>query len=144
MYRWQYENNGIIKIVLLLKLWAQEWCNMLKNEIYYQLILLVLKLEYSGRMRSKPCLLMPWLHASKGHRLPCYWLYRMNRCVSSIFYDLNYLQNLNTEKKINQNANTFSCFFPFISILKVKIMLTVDKKVECTSYSIFSIDINKI
>ena len=42
------------------------------------LILLVLKPEYSGQTRSIPWLLMPWLLASPGHHHPWYWLCRIN------------------------------------------------------------------
>ena len=55
------------------------------------LILLVMKLEYSGITRSMPWLLMPWLLALPCHLQQCYWLpHQINRSLSSTRKDFNY------------------------------------------------------
>ena len=58
---------------------------------------MVLRLEYSGKSRSIPWLMMPWLLALPGHRQPWHWLYKINRPLGSIRKDFNYLGYFNVE-----------------------------------------------
>ena len=48
-------------------------------------------LVYFKSTRSKPWLLMPWLLASPGHQEPWCWLCSINRSLSSMRKDFNYL-----------------------------------------------------
>ena len=43
-------------------------------------------------------LLMPWFLAPPGHQQPWFWLYWINRSLSSTWHDVNYLCHLNVEK----------------------------------------------
>ena len=54
------------------------------NTTLRELILLVLKLEYSGITRSIPWLLMPWLQKEPGHQQPWYWIFRINGSLASM------------------------------------------------------------
>ena len=49
----------------------------------------MLKTEYS-RTTSIPWLLMAWLLVSPGHQQQWYWLFRINRSLSSMRKDINY------------------------------------------------------
>ena len=49
-------------------------------------------------IRSIPWLLMPWLPVSPGHQQSWYWLCRINRSLSSVQNDFNYLCHLSFEK----------------------------------------------
>ena len=62
------------------------------------LTLLVLEPEYSIKNRSLLQLLMPWLLAWPCHEQPWYWLYMINRFLSSTRKDLNHLWHLSFEK----------------------------------------------
>ena len=55
------------------------------------LTLVVLKLEYSGRARSTPWLLMTWCLASPGHQQPWYWLCRINKSLPSMMKNFYYI-----------------------------------------------------
>ena len=59
-------------------------------------MLLVLKEEYSRKTRSKPWLLMPWLCVARS-ATPQYWLCSINRSLSSMRMDFNYLCHLSVE-----------------------------------------------
>ena len=54
--------------------------------------------ENSGRTRSTPWLLMPWLLVLPCHQQPWYWLYRIYRTLSSTRKNINYLHHLSAEK----------------------------------------------
>ena len=49
------------------------------------------RLGYFKSTRSKPWLLMPWLLVSPGHQEPWCWLCGINRSLSSVRKDFNYL-----------------------------------------------------
>ena len=59
-----------------------------------KLILMVLKLEYFGKGMTIAWLLMPCTHALPGHQQPWYWLCRINRSLSFMGKEFNYLHNL--------------------------------------------------
>ena len=60
-----------------------QWANSIK--------LSGVKLKYSGRTRSIPWLLMPWLLLLPGHQQPLYWLCRKNEPLSTVKKGLNFL-----------------------------------------------------
>ena len=74
------------------------------------LAILVLRLEFSGRTRTIPRLLMAWLLASPGHQQPWYWLCRINRPLSSLRKGYNHLCQLSAEKWWNM----LGCFIALI------------------------------
>ena len=65
---------------------------------------LVLKLKYSGMIRSMPWVLMPWRHqVLPGHQQPWYWLWRINRSLSFMRMNLKYLHHINVKKCFNMH-----------------------------------------
>ena len=54
--------------------------------------------SYLGLTRSISWLLMPWLLTSPGHQQPWYWLCRIDRFLSYLRKDFNYLRRINVEK----------------------------------------------
>ena len=68
-------------------------------EIHQQPLTLLMPIpEDSGRTQPIPWLLMPWLLLSPGHQQPWHCTCRMDRSLSSIRNDFNYLHYPNVEK----------------------------------------------
>ena len=105
---WKRDNASflLIKHILYLTLMCEQWKSAVgtwgkttRTSIYtHVLTLLVLRLEYSGRTRTKPWLLIPWLLTSSCHQLTWYWLCGINRCWSLMGKDFNYLWQIIVQK----------------------------------------------
>ena len=61
------------------------------------LILLVQRPKYSNRIRSIWWPTMPWSLELSGHQQPWYWLCRINRSLSSMMKDFNYLYHFSVK-----------------------------------------------
>ena len=66
------------------------------NDIFVTLP--VVKPEYYGTTKSIPWLMMPWYFALPGHQQPRYWLCCIDKSLSSMMKDFNYLQHTSVEK----------------------------------------------
>ena len=82
------------------------------------LTLLVLKLGHSGRSRSIPWLLMPWLLVSPGHQQPWHWPCRINRSLSSMGKIYNYRKTSSISRTKSQSL-TVSCVLLHLSSLNL-------------------------
>ena len=82
--------------IILLIFWPQWSRNGYLGVI--GLIPLVPRLEYSGKTSSIPWMLMTWRLESPGHQQPWYWLCRINRSLTFMRKDFNYLHHLDVEK----------------------------------------------
>ena len=76
-------------------------------------MLLMPGLQYFGKIRSIPWLLMPWQRKEPGHQQPWYWLCRINRSLSSMRQDVNHLHHLSVDKW--QKTQIYSMFLPYNS-----------------------------
>ena len=83
--RYQYVAR---KISICEIVWTfRNWCTKLS--------VLLRKPEYSGRNKSIPWLLIPWLLASPVHQKPLYSLCRINRSLSFMRKDSNKMRHIN-------------------------------------------------
>ena len=68
----------------------------------------MIKLAYTGQIRSIPWQLMLWLLVSPGQQQPWYWTCSINRSLSYIRQDFNYLHNT-----VFRNHRTYKNIFVF-------------------------------